>query len=151
MIQQDNRLATRAKYASISSVTKSTRQCHLRQLGKLMAKNDCIFCKIVAGEIPCTKIYDDSQAFAFRDVDPKAPIHILVIPREHIESLNDATQADEMLLGHLLRLVPEIAHQQGISESGFRTVINTGSGSGQQVFHLHLHILGGRPMTWPPG
>ena len=112
---------------------------------------DCLFCSIVAGEIPAEIIYQDEQAIALRDINPQAPTHILVLPREHMESLDDASQKDEALLGHLLRVAARIANEQGLSESGYRTVINTGAGAGQSVFHLHVHLLGGRNMSWPPG
>jgi histidine triad (HIT) family protein len=105
----------------------------------------------MAGEIPAEIIHQDEQSFALRDINPQAPTHILVIPREHMESLDEAAQRDEALLGHLLRVAARIANEQGLSESGYRTVINTGAGAGQSVFHLHLHVLGGRPMSWPPG
>jgi histidine triad (HIT) family protein len=116
-----------------------------------MQEDSCLFCKIVAGDIPAGKVYEDDQAVAFNDINPQAPTHVLVIPREHIESLNDAAAGDEQLLGHLLRLASKIANQLGVAERGFRTVINTGAESGQSVWHLHLHILGGRPLAWPPG
>ena len=116
-----------------------------------MAEQDCIFCKVVAGEIPADNIYGDDRAVAFRDINPQAPVHALVIPRAHIESLDDAAQRDEALLGHLLRVAARVANQEGLSESGYRTVINTGAGAGQSVFHLHLHVIGGRPLAWPPG
>ena len=112
---------------------------------------DCIFCKIVAGGIPAQVVHSDERAVAFRDINPQAPVHVLVIPREHVESLNDAGLADEGLLGHLLRVAARVANEQGVAESGFRTVVNTGAGAGQTVFHLHVHVLGGRPLTWPPG
>jgi histidine triad (HIT) family protein len=112
---------------------------------------DCLFCRIIAGEIPADIIYTDDVSIAFRDINPQAPTHILVIPREHIESLDEATQREERMLGHLLRIAARVANQQGLSESGYRTVINTGAGAGQSVFHLHLHVLGGRQMNWPPG
>jgi histidine triad (HIT) family protein len=116
-----------------------------------MPEENCIFCRILAGEVASTKVYEDPTAYAFRDADPKAPNHVLIIPKEHLESLNDASQSDEALLGHLMRLAPKIANQEGIAESGYRTVINTGGDGGQSVFHLHVHLMGGRPMTWPPG
>ena len=112
---------------------------------------DCLFCRIIAGEIPADIIYTDDVSIAFRDINPQAPTHILVIPREHIESLDEATQREERMLGHLLRIAARVANQQGLSESGYRTVINTGAGAGQSVLHLHLHVLGGRPLAWPPG
>ena len=116
-----------------------------------MPEQNCIFCRIVAGEIPADIVYTDEHTVAFRDVNPQAPTHLLVIPREHIESLNDAGRSDEQLLGHLLRVAARVANEAGHSESGYRTVINTGADGGQSVFHLHVHVLGGRPLTWPPG
>jgi histidine triad (HIT) family protein len=116
-----------------------------------MAEFDCIFCKIAGGDLPAELVYEDDLALAFRDQNPQAPTHVLIIPREHLDSLNDAGSGDEQLLGHLLRLASKIANQQGNAESGYRTVINTGSESGQSVQHLHLHLLGGRAMAWPPG
>jgi histidine triad (HIT) family protein len=112
---------------------------------------DCLFCQIIAGEIPADVIYQDSRSIAFRDIKPQAPLHVLVIPHEHLESLDEAAQKDEALLGHLLRVAARVANEQGLSESGYRTVINTGAGAGQSVFHLHLHVLGGRSLNWPPG
>jgi len=116
-----------------------------------MTESDCIFCKIATGALPTDKVYEDDQALAFRDQHPQAPTHLLIIPKEHLESLNDASQSDEKILGHLLRLAPKIANQLGIAESGYRTVVNTGADGGQSVFHLHVHLLGGRSLTWPPG
>lgn len=116
-----------------------------------MAEQDCIFCRVVKGEINADVIYKDDRAVAFRDINPQAPVHLLIIPREHLESLDDAAQRDESALGHLLRVAARVANEQGLSEGGYRTVINTGAGAGQSVFHLHLHVLGGRPMNWPPG
>jgi histidine triad (HIT) family protein len=112
---------------------------------------DCLFCKIVRHEIPASIEYEDDRVLAFNDVNPQAPTHVLVIPREHIESLNDATQKDEAVLGHLQRVAARVANDLGHEESGYRTVINTGAGAGQSVFHLHVHMLGGRPLNWPPG
>jgi histidine triad (HIT) family protein len=116
-----------------------------------MAEENCIFCKIVAGEIPATTLYSDEQAVAFRDVNPQAPVHVLVIPRAHMESLDEAARRDEAPLGHLLRVAARVANEEGLSETGYRTVINTGAGAGQSVFHLHVHVLGGRSLAWPPG
>ena len=111
----------------------------------------CLFCRIIAGEIPSDTIYQDERCLAFRDVNPQAPVHVLVIPRDHLESLDDAGQRDEALLGHLLRVAARVANEQGLSDSGYRTAINTGAGAGQSVFHLHVHVLGGRALSWPPG
>ena len=112
---------------------------------------DCLFCQIIAGEIPSDVVHTDDRSIAFRDINPQAPVHLLVIPREHIESLDDASQRDEALLGHLLRVAARVANQEGLSESGYRAVVNTGEGAGQSVFHLHVHVLGGRALSWPPG
>ena len=112
---------------------------------------DCIFCKIVAGEIPAKVVYEDERAVAFRDINPQAPTHALVIPRAHVASLNDAAESDEALLGHLLRVAARVASDEGHAETGYRTVINNGAGAGQTVFHIHVHVLGGRRLTWPPG
>jgi histidine triad (HIT) family protein len=111
--------------------------------------DDCLFCRIVRREIPAAIEWEDDQALAFRDIDPKAPTHVLVIPKRHVASLNEAT--DATLLGHLLLAAREIAEGEGIAESGYRTVLNTNADAGQTVFHLHLHLLGGRHMKWPPG
>ena len=116
-----------------------------------MANEDCIFCKIVAGEIPAAKVYEDERAVAFRDINPQAPTHALVIPRAHVASLNEAGEADEALLGHLLVVAARVAREAGHAEGGYRTVINTGPDAGQTVFHVHVHVLGGRALTWPPG
>lgn len=109
----------------------------------------CLFCRIVRREIPAKIIWEDARALAFRDVDPKAPTHVLVVPKQHFASLNDAP--DPALLGHLLLAAREIAVEEAIAESGYRVVVNTGPDAGQTVFHLHVHLLGGRRMTWPPG
>jgi histidine triad (HIT) family protein len=116
-----------------------------------MSEQNCLFCQIVAGEISGDIIHRDEHSVAFRDINPQAPTHVLVIPREHLESLDEASRQDEAMLGHLLRVAARVANEQGLTESGYRTVINTGAGAGQSVFHLHLHILGGRPLGWPPG
>ena len=111
--------------------------------------DDCLFCKIVRREIPAKLVYEGEDCVAFRDIDPKAPVHVLVIPREHVASLNEVS--DPSLVGRLALVAAEIARQEGIAESGYRTVFNTSRDAGQTVFHLHLHLLGGRVMTWPPG
>ncbi len=116
-----------------------------------MAEADCLFCKIIAGQIPATIVHSDDRCVVIRDINPQSPTHTLVIPRDHLESLDEAAQRDEPLLGHLLRVGARIANDEGHGESGYRTVINTGAGAGQSVFHLHVHVLGGRPMSWPPG
>lgn len=109
-----------------------------------------IFAKIINGEIPADIVYEDEHCLAFRDVSPQAPTHVLLIPRKPIRSLDDLSADDSVLIGHLLMTVPEVARQLGVSD-GYRTVINTGEHGGQSVFHLHIHILAGRPLTWPPG
>jgi histidine triad (HIT) family protein len=116
-----------------------------------MSEPTCLFCRIVAEEIPAEVVHQDQHAIVIRDATPQAPTHLLVIPREHLDSLDDAAQKDEPVLGHLLRLAAKVANAAGLGEDGYRTVINTGAGAGQSVFHLHVHVLGGRPMSWPPG
>ena len=116
-----------------------------------MAEQTCIFCKIVAGEIPAAKVFEDEHAFVFRDINPQAPTHALVIPRAHVASLNEAGEAEASLLGHLLLVAARVAREEGLAESGYRTVVNTGAEAGQTVFHIHVHLLGGRRLTWPPG
>jgi histidine triad (HIT) family protein len=110
---------------------------------------DCIFCKIVAGEIPATLVKRTDRLVAFRDVSPQAPVHVLVIPTEHLASLADVQ--DGRLLGEMLMLARDIARDEKIAEDGYRVVLNTNKNGGQTVFHLHLHLLGGRRLTWPPG
>ena len=112
---------------------------------------DTIFGKIIRKEIPANIVYEDDLCLAFTDITPQAPTHILVIPKQPIPKLADATPDDKELLGHLLLTVKNIADQAGLTENGYRVVINTGSDAGQTVFHLHLHLLGGRSLTWPPG
>ena len=111
--------------------------------------DDCLFCRIVRGEIPATIVAETEHCLAFRDIDPKAPVHVLVIPREHVASLDKAD--DPAMVGRLALLAAEIARQEGIAADGYRTVLNTNSGAGQTVFHIHLHLLGGRKLSWPPG
>lgn len=112
---------------------------------------DCIFCKIVAGDIPADIVYEDDQVIAFRDLNPQAPTHVLVIPRRHIASLNDLSPDDEAVIGRLFSAARNIAVREGFADAGYRTVINCNADGGQTVFHVHLHLLGGRPMHWPPG
>jgi len=110
----------------------------------------CLFCKIVAGSIPSTAVYQDDLCYAFADIHPRAPVHVLVAPRGHIASLSDADDGHRPLLGHLLWAAAEVARVKGLAK-GYRVVINNGDEGGQTVDHIHLHVLGGRPMTWPPG
>ena len=113
--------------------------------------SETIFSKILSGDIPADIIYEDTEVVAFRDVNPQAPVHVLVIPRKPLATLNDAGPEDTELLGKLFLAAAKVAAQEGIAESGYRTVINCNAGAGQTVFHLHLHVLGGRPLQWPPG
>ena len=113
--------------------------------------DDCLFCKILNGDIPSTEVYSDDEVYAFRDINPGAPTHILVIPRKHIPTIADVGPEDEALLGKMLLKANAIAAAEGIQDAGFRYVINCNDHGGQEVYHLHLHILGGRQMTWPPG
>jgi len=103
---------------------------------------DCIFCKIVRGEIPCSRVYEDDEVLAFHDINPVAPVHFMLVPKLHLASLTEANDSHAGLLGRMLLLAPRLAREQGL-ENGFRTVINTGKGGGQEVFHLHIHIIGG--------
>ncbi|MBL8252844.1 MAG: histidine triad nucleotide-binding protein [Candidatus Competibacter sp.] len=112
---------------------------------------DCIFCKIAAGEISATKVYDDGEVLAFRDINPEAPVHLLVIPRRHIATLNDLTEADAALIGQLYLAAKQVATELGVAENGYRTVINCNRDAGQIVFHVHMHLLAGRELGWPPG
>jgi histidine triad (HIT) family protein len=111
---------------------------------------DCLFCKIVDGAIPSTAVYQDALCYAFADLHPQAPVHVLVVPRKHIDSLADANEGEQALLGHLLRAAAQIALAMGLN-NGYRVVANNGADGGQTVDHLHLHLLGGRQLTWPPG
>ncbi len=111
----------------------------------------CLFCKIVAGEIPASKVYEDDRLIAFNDINPQAPMHVLVVPKEHIATVNDLDTAHEPLVGSMIRRAAAIAAERGFAGSGYRTVFNCNAQAGQTVFHLHLHVLGGRPMAWPPG
>ncbi|MFC1654455.1 histidine triad nucleotide-binding protein [Myxococcota bacterium] len=113
--------------------------------------SECIFCKIVRGEIPSEIVYQDDVCLAFRDINPGAPTHVLIIPREHIATLNDLTPEHESTVGHILLVAREIAGQQGVAASGYRVVANCNSDGGQAVFHIHFHLLGGRQLSWPPG
>jgi len=111
----------------------------------------CLFCRIVAGEIPAKIAYQDDALVAFHDVNPQAPVHVLIVPRKHIATLNDVTPDDELLIGRMHARAAALARELGIAERGYRAVFNCNSEAGQSVFHIHLHVLGGRPMAWPPG
>ncbi len=112
---------------------------------------ECLFCKIGSGEIPSDKVYENDRLIAFRDIDPQAPTHILIIPREHIETLNDLEEKHSDLLGAMILLAKDLAVKEGIADAGYRTVFNCNADGGQAVYHIHLHLLGGRKMSWPPG
>ena len=112
---------------------------------------DCLFCRIVADEIPSTRVYDDDQIIAIRDIAPRAPTHILLIPRRHIPSALELTEADSPLVGHIFAVAAELARSEGIADGGYRLVSNVGRWGGQSVDHLHVHLMGGRPFEWPPG
>jgi histidine triad (HIT) family protein len=116
-----------------------------------MAESDDIFCKIIDGDLPSDKVYEDDDVLAFRDLNPAAPTHILVIPKAHIASLWEAEEQHAEILGTLMLRARDVAREQGLEEGGFRLVVNTGAGAGQTVFHIHLHVIGGRSLAWPPG
>ena len=113
--------------------------------------SDCIFCKMAKKEIKCDLVYEDGNVLAFRDINPQAPTHILIIPRKHISTILDAKESDAALIGHLYLVASELARREKIDEKGFRLVVNCNRDAGQAVFHLHLHLLGGRSFSWPPG
>lgn len=112
---------------------------------------DCLFCRLIAGELPATFVFQDERLVAFTDINPQAPTHILIVPRQHVASLNELTSEHDGLVGEMIRRAAVIAKEHGVSEDGYRTVFNCNRGAGQTVFHVHLHLLGGRPFAWPPG
>lgn len=112
---------------------------------------DCLFCKIAALQVPSRIVYEDEHAVAFEDINPQAPVHILVVPKKHIPTALDIGDSDKDLVGHLFTVASRIARDRGIAEDGFRLIMNTNPDAGQTVYHIHLHLLGGRPMHWPPG
>jgi histidine triad (HIT) family protein len=112
---------------------------------------NCLFCKIINREIPAKIVYEDDAVLAFEDINPQAPVHLLIIPKKHIATTLDMTEDDHVLIGRLLATANHLAMEKGVAEQGFRTVINCNRDAGQTVFHVHLHLLGGRPMSWPPG
>ena len=116
-----------------------------------MDSSDCLFCKILAGDIPADIIFESDDAIAFRDINPQAPTHALIIPRKHVATINDLGEGDEALVGNLFLAAKSIAADEGIAAAGYRVVMNCNAAAGQTVFHLHLHLLGGRELAWPPG
>ena len=113
--------------------------------------SDCLFCKIIDHKIPASIVYEDDRVIAFEDITPQGPTHVLVVPKRHIPSLNELTPADDAMIGEVVRRAAAIAKERGIEAGGFRTVFNTNKNAGQTVFHIHLHLIGGRSMAWPPG
>jgi histidine triad (HIT) family protein len=113
--------------------------------------SDCLFCKIVAGQIPATIVHQDQHLIAFKDINPQAPMHLLIVPRRHVSSLNELEPDDDALVGEMIRRAAALARANGHADRGYRTVFNCNADAGQTVFHIHLHVLGGRAMTWPPG
>ena len=116
-----------------------------------MSEQDCLFCKILNGDIPADIVYESDSAIAFRDISPQAPTHVLVIPRKHIATINDLGEEDQEIVGSLYLAAKDIARAEGLSDEGYRAVMNCNEGAGQSVFHIHLHVLGGRALGWPPG
>jgi histidine triad (HIT) family protein len=112
--------------------------------------SDCLFCRIIEGKVPSKKVYEDDRVYVFQDINPQAPTHVLLVPKKHIVGLNTAKPEDADILGYLQLVAAKLGRERGI-EDGYRTVLNVGPNSGQSVFHLHLHLLGGRRLTWPPG
>ena len=111
----------------------------------------CLFCKIIAGEIPAKRVYEDAELIAFEDINPQAPLHCLIVPRRHVATLNDLSDGDDGLVGAMVRRAASMAKERGLDLGGYRTVFNCNSDAGQTVFHIHLHVLGGRRLGWPPG
>lgn len=116
-----------------------------------MSVEDCLFCKILAGDIPADIVYESDAAIAFRDINPQAPTHVVIIPRRHIATINELEAGDEEVVGSLFMVAKQVAADEGLAEDGYRVVMNCNRGAGQSVFHIHLHLLGGRQMGWPPG
>lgn len=116
-----------------------------------MSEQDCLFCKILNGDIPADIVYESDSVIAFRDISPKAPTHVLVIPRKHVATINDLGEEDKDIIGSLFLAAKDIVRAEGLSDEGYRAVMNCNEGAGQSVFHIHLHVLGGRALSWPPG
>lgn len=113
--------------------------------------DNCLFCKIIKGEIPSSKVYEDDKVFAFKDIDPKAPVHILIVPKEHISTLNELNEKNATVISHIFTVAASLAKEFDVADSGYRVVSNCGENGGQSVFHIHFHLLGGRSLSWPPG
>ena len=111
----------------------------------------CLFCKIIQGEIPCKKVYEDDRILAFHDINPQAPVHVLIISKKHIPGIPQLVEEDDLIMGQIMRTAHKIADELNIAEQGYRVVVNSGKNAGQEVFHIHFHLLGGRSMNWPPG
>jgi len=124
---------------------------HSRRRPSTVSSSDCLFCRIASGEIPATLVHEDERLVAFRDIGPQAPVHILIIPREHVASLDAAQDGHQDLLGAMLLTARDLARAEGIADGGYRTVLNVGADGGQSVHHIHLHLMGGRSLAWPPG
>ena len=118
---------------------------------ELCPMGDCLFCKIIERKIHASVVYEDERVLAFNDINPQAPTHILIVPKRHVATLNEIGTEDDQIVGELVRRAAIIAKERGFSETGYRTLFNTNRGAGQTVFHIHLHLLGGRPFAWPPG
>lgn len=125
---------------------------NIKHMGKeVISMEDCIFCKIINGEIPCKKVYEDDIVLSFEDINPAAPVHVLVVPKKHIKDLNELTSDDLNIMSHILGVIKDIAKKMNICENGYRVVVNCGKDGGQEVPHIHFHILGGKSLSWPPG
>ena len=111
----------------------------------------CLFCRIITGEIPSSKVFENADLFAFNDINPQAPLHVLIVPKKHLATTNELTDGDEVLVGKMVRRAAAIAKENGFDQRGYRTVLNCNSEAGQTVFHIHLHLIGGRSLGWPPG
>ncbi len=141
----------RPRYNRSAAAVTDTPPARIVHVPLQVTMNECIFCRIIAGEIPSRRVHEDADTVAFEDVNPAAPVHILIVPKSHIASLDDTSDADERVLGRLVAVARNLARTRGLTEGGYRLVMNVGSGAGQSVFHIHLHLLGGRGFQWPPG
>src|SRR5437762_1239594 len=139
-----------ARPVEASATATSATAASLFMALELSPMADCLFCKIIERKIPSSVVYEDDRILAFNDIDPQAPTHVLIVPKRHIPTLNDLAVEDEQIVGELVRRAATIAKERGFSETGYRTLFNTNRGAGQSVFHIHVHLLGGRPFSWPP-